>query len=1151
MSSWSKRALTVMLALLLIFIDIPRWVVPGGSVVEAAVSFAGGSGEAGDPYLIATAEQLDAIRLDLDSHYRLIANIDLSDYHDNGGWVPIGSSIEPFTGSLKGAISDDAYGEEGSYQISHLYMDNSVIAEEQAFIHTIGSTGLIKYVDFVDVELQTGEKSATLAVTNYGEVTHVDISGEVLSNDDDVAGIVVNNEGAMSSVTFTGHIEGASYVGGIVSRNNGQLVSSNYKGTIVGKSYVGGFAAINNGRFVGNVLSGNIDGIEYVGGMAGENTGRLSNNWYINGLISGENYVGGIVGYNRGKIDDVKSLNLENMEDYEGREVKGKSYIGGIIGYNDHGNLSNARNNGKVEGNESVGGLIGGKAGGILEHGVFNGTVTGIDDVGGAVGNVNDGSQIDDVITNGSIIGEVNVGGVVGKMDGTSLTKGISHANVEGIRDVGGLVGSNDDSQISQSSASGNVTGEEDVGGLVGDNDGNITTSSATGSVVGEYSVGGLVGDNDNHDISNSYANGDVTGIDEVGGLVGSNIEGSITNSYAIGVVHGTSSVGGLVGLNVEGDEAGIVTSSYYDLETSGQQDNEKGLGLSTENMKLVSSYDDWDFDTIWKHNALNNFGYPYHKGMDTYLTYSSNEEASAESLYDSNHYYFSSGVAVNDNIYGWSRQGFTFNGWNTESDGTGDHYEVNDYIFFMEDTMLYAQWESSAPDTVIETAPAALTNATTANFMFNASPANGAVFEYSLDGAAYVESDSQLTLTDLAEGVHTIAVRAANNGAIDATPATYTWTIDTTPPVITLNGSHSITINTGRIYNDSGATASDNHDDKITENIVVQDDVDTAILGKYEVKYNVVDTAGNQADEVIRTVRVVRNTPSSVLSSNADLAVLELRNGDESLTLDSVFTASKVSYRAVTTATELELRVQPADTSASVSYGQETIVSPVKVALQLGDNIVTLVVRAENGTEKRYTVTITRVAEGQVAVCSFTDLVGHWAMADICEASSLGIVEGISSTLFVPNAEITRTEATALLLRALGIEVEASSQELDFSDAGEIPAWAKNIIATSVTKDIIMGYPNGTFRPDQIITRAELTALVARAMKWESNTVETLPFQDSSTIPTWATGYVHSVYTRGIIEGRASELFDPNGIATRAEAAVIMLRLWKLNQEL
>lgn len=78
----------------------------------------------------------------------------------------------------------------------------------------------------------------------------------------------------------------------------------------------------------------------------------------------------------------------------------------------------------------------------------------------------------------------------------------------------------------------------------------------------------------------------------------------------------------------------------------------------------------------------------------------------------------------------------------------------------------------------------------------------------------------------------------------------------DTTKPVITLNGSPSVTITAGETYIDAGAAAVDNIDGDITSKIVVNNTVNTSIPGTYIVTYNVADAAGNQADQVTRTVR-------------------------------------------------------------------------------------------------------------------------------------------------------------------------------------------------------------------------------------------------------------------------------------------------------
>jgi filamentous hemagglutinin family protein len=105
----------------------------------------------------------------------------------------------------------------------------------------------------------------------------------------------------------------------------------------------------------------------------------------------------------------------------------------------------------------------------------------------------------------------------------------------------------------------GSVTGRDGVGGLVGQNSGTIMWAYATSPVTGRGSVGGLAGIN-SYMISQTYAAATVTGTgDKVGGLVGQN-SGEITDAYAAGAVNGTTDVGGLVGAN---PESGTITRTY------------------------------------------------------------------------------------------------------------------------------------------------------------------------------------------------------------------------------------------------------------------------------------------------------------------------------------------------------------------------------------------------------------------------------------------------------------------------------------------------------------------------------------------------------------------------------------------------------------
>ena len=93
---------------------------------------------------------------------------------------------------------------------------------------------------------------------------------------------------------------------------------------------------------------------------------------------------------------------------------------------------------------------------------------------------------------------------------------------------------------------------------------------------------------------------------------------------------------------------------------------------------------------------------------------------------------------------------------------------------------------DTAAPDTTITSGPPAVTNATTASLTFTSTEAG--TFECSVDGAAFAACSSPLNLTGLAEGSHTVRVRAIDGaGNVDGSPASRTWLVDTTAPTTTI----------------------------------------------------------------------------------------------------------------------------------------------------------------------------------------------------------------------------------------------------------------------------------------------------------------------------------------------------------------------------
>lgn len=148
-------------------------------------------------------------------------------------------------------------------------------------------------------------------------------------------------------------------------------------------------------------------------------------------------------------------------------------------------------------------------------------------------------------------------------------------------------------------------------------------------------------------------------------------------------------------------------------------------------------------------------------------------------------------------------------------------------------------------------------------SFNLGTPPANTSfLIEVVLAGDAIqvnVDSTPAISRTDAFNNTATLhGVRMGSSGhRVDDLTVPTAAGADVTPPVITLLGDASVTITEGDVYNDAGATASDDTDGDITANIVTVNPVDTNTPAVYTVTYNVSDAAGNPATEVTRTVTV------------------------------------------------------------------------------------------------------------------------------------------------------------------------------------------------------------------------------------------------------------------------------------------------------
>lgn len=111
---------------------------------------------------------------------------------------------------------------------------------------------------------------------------------------------------------------------------------------------------------------------------------------------------------------------------------------------------------------------------------------------------------------------------------------------------------------------------------------------------------------------------------------------------------------------------------------------------------------------------------------------------------------------------------------------------------------------------------------------------------------------------------------------------------VDTTPPVIKLTGSTTITIEVGNSYTDAGASATDDVDGDLTPQLVIDSNLDLESVGDYTIRYNVVDSAGNAADEVVRQISVVESRASFEFWSAKSMVTIKSGSGGFTAPLDS-----------------------------------------------------------------------------------------------------------------------------------------------------------------------------------------------------------------------------------------------------------------------
>lgn len=170
-----------------------------------------------------------------------------------------------------------------------------------------------------------------------------------------------------------------------------------------------------------------------------------------------------------------------------------------------------------------------------------------------------------------------------------------------------------------------------------------------------------------------------------------------------------------------------------------------------------------------------------------------------------------------------------------------------------------------------------------------------------------------------------------------------------------------------------------------------------------------------------------------------------------------------------------------------------------------------------------------------------YTDLnMGEWYHDGIHYCLDEGLMDGVDAGMFAPNATTSRAMIVTILWRLQGSpEVEAEETFTDVAPGD----WYADAIAWAAAEGVAEGYEDGSFRPNDAITREQLAAMLWRYAASPETGGDLSAFADGDDTSDWAQQAMSWAVAQGLITGVDSDRLDPKGQATRAQTATILMR--------
>ena len=177
-----------------------------------------------------------------------------------------------------------------------------------------------------------------------------------------------------------------------------------------------------------------------------------------------------------------------------------------------------------------------------------------------------------------------------------------------------------------------------------------------------------------------------------------------------------------------------------------------------------------------------------------------------------------------------------------------------------------------------------------------------------------------------------------------------------------------------------------------------------------------------------------------------------------------------------------------------------------------------------------------------------FTDVKNtDWCFSEVARVYADGIMGGTSNTTFSPAGTLTRGQVVAMLYRMAGSPA-VTANTTGFSDVDN-GAYYADAVKWASGKEIVGGYADGTFAPNRAITREQLAAILYRYAKANGADISVgedtnlLSYKDFQSVGQYAVPALQWAVGSGLIGGTTNAMLSPKGTATRAQAAVILVR--------